>query len=173
MNLLTRLQKVSWLAGFAVFFALGFLVFGGALSVHAPPQPIRFNHALHVEKGLDCEACHEGALKSEKATLPGIDTCMGCHQEPQSKSAEEEKIRGFARAGQPIPWVQVNRVPAHVFFSHRRHVTLGGMKCAECHGQMEKATSPPVKPFRLLTMDACIECHEQKRAGTDCNDCHR
>lgn len=166
-------KKTSWLLGFGVFFGLGFLLFRGVLSGDSPVQPIRYNHAVHIANGLACEDCHVGARTSEKATLPGVDTCLSCHKDPLTKSAEEEKVRAFARASQEIPWVQVTRVPRHVYFSHRRHVALAGMKCSECHGLMEVRTEPPARPFRPMTMKACIECHQQRKARYDCNDCHR
>lgn len=166
-------EKGSWLAGFVVFFALGSLLLGRVLPGHSSAQPIRFNHAVHVSNGLGCEDCHAGARQGEKATLPGIDTCMGCHQEAVGSSAEEEKLRAFARAGREIPWVQLTRVPAHVYFSHRRHVALAELACADCHGPMETRTEPPSRPFRPMTMAACLECHEQRKVGNDCDNCHR
>ena len=41
-----------------------------------------------------------GARDAVRATLPGLDTCLMCHQEPVTESPEEEKIRAFAAAGQ-------------------------------------------------------------------------
>ena len=163
------------LASFAACFFLGavfFFVFGG--SGHSKsPQPIVFNHARHIEKELACTDCHVGAQTQEKATLPGIDVCITCHSTALTKSPEEEKIRTFAVAGQELTWSRVTSVPSHVYFSHRRHVQLGGLDCAECHGAMAKMTAPPTAPFKPILMDSCINCHQQKRARTDCNDCHR
>jgi len=173
MNGTVPSKSASWLLGFGVFFGLGSVLFGTVWSGKAPTQPILFNHAIHVSSGLTCEDCHAGALTKEKATLPGLDICLGCHQEAVTPKPEEEKIRAFARAGREIPWAQLTRIPAHVYFSHRRHVTLGGMKCAECHGPMENLTEPPRRPFRPLNMDDCVQCHQQRKASYDCNDCHR
>lgn len=166
--------RASWLVGFVVFFGLGYFLLGRVLPpLSSSSQPIRFNHALHAANGLGCEDCHAGARQQAKATLPGIDTCLNCHQEAVTKSDEEEKIRAFARAGQEIPWVQLTRVPAHVYFSHRRHVALAGLACADCHGPMETRTEPPRRPFRPVTMAACLQCHEQRKVNNDCNACHR
>ncbi len=173
MDLVAELKSKPWLLGFGLFSGLGFLLIGGVLSGSNPTQPLRYNHAVHISNGMACEDCHAGARGNEKATLPGIDVCLGCHREPLTKSPEEEKIRAFARSGQEIPWVQVTRVPRHVYFSHRRHVTLGGLKCAECHGPMETRTEPVRRPFRPMTMDGCMECHEQRKVSDNCNDCHR
>ena len=166
-------MKTAWMSGFGVFLALGFLFFGGAAYWSSPVQPIRFNHAIHVANGMDCADCHPGARTGENATLPGIDVCLSCHGEALTKSPEEEKIRTIAKAGKEIPWVQLTRVPRHVYFSHRRHAGLGGIPCTECHGPMEKRTAPPPEPFRTLNMNACIQCHQQRNVRHDCDDCHR
>lgn len=166
-------QKAPWLAGFVAFFALGSVLFGRLLSDNAHEQPIAYNHAVHIANGMDCTDCHAGARDQVRATLPDIDTCLMCHAEAVSQSAEEAKIRSFAAAGQQIPWHQLTRVPAHVYFSHRRHVALGGLECADCHGPMETRTEPPRAPFRPVTMDACVDCHQQRKVGNDCNACHR
>jgi hypothetical protein len=173
MNLIAPLLKKTWLLGFGVTTGLGFVLFGAIWPASGPLQPIRFNHALHVSNGLTCDDCHAGARTHERATLPVLDTCLTCHREPLTKSPEEEKIRTFDRASQEIPWLQVTHVPRHVYFSHQRHVSLGGLKCSECHGTMEKRTEPPTRSFRPMTMEACIGCHQQRNVRHDCNDCHR
>lgn len=166
-------QKSAWLVGFGVFFGLGYFLLGWAFSSHSPTQPIRYNHAVHIANGLNCVDCHAGARDGVHATLPSLDTCLMCHAEALTESPEEEKIRSFAASHEEIPWRQVTRVPAHVYFSHRRHVALGGLECADCHGAMEARTEPPRRAFRPVTMDSCIACHQQKGLRNDCNDCHR
>jgi hypothetical protein len=165
--------KSFWLIGFGMFFLLGLLLFGWSLSDNPAAQPIRYNHAVHVASGLACVDCHAGAREQVKASLPGIDTCLVCHAEPLTDSPEEEKIRTFAAAGEEIPWRQVTRVPADIYFSHRRHVALAGLECTDCHGPMETLTEPPRHTFRPVTMDACVGCHEQRNTENDCNRCHR
>lgn len=166
-------KNSSAVFGFAIFFGLGYFLFIWAFSPNPPSQPIRYNHQVHIASGLTCVDCHTGAQDQAAATLPTLDACMMCHSEPVTDSPEEEKIRQFAKAGQEIPWRRINRVPAHVFFSHRRHVALGGLTCAECHGPMEKLTEPPQRPFRVLSMEACLDCHQQRKVDSDCARCHR
>lgn len=168
-----RSHKAFWLSGFGVFFGLGSLLFGWAFSDNPPRQPIRYNHAVHIASGLTCLDCHSGAQDQVHATLPTLDTCLMCHQEPLTESIEEETIQKFASTGQPIPWRRITRVPADVYFSHRRHVALAGLECAVCHGAMEALTEPPQHPFLPVTMDACLECHEKGKVQNDCNRCHR
>ncbi len=166
-------SRKRWIApgGFALCFVLGAFAFLG--QGHAPTQPIAYNHAKHIANGLSCVDCHTGVETQARATLPSIDICMGCHAAALTKSAEEEKIRTLAAAHREADWIRLTRVPAHVYFSHRRHVAIAKMACATCHGAMEKLTSPPSKPFRVFTMDTCLECHQRNGGGTDCNDCHR
>lgn len=159
--------------GFFVFFVLGVASFLGLQHAATPTQPIVFNHAKHVSNGVACTDCHAGVQSQAKATLPSIDICIGCHQVALTSSAEEERIRTAAAAGQELKWVQLTQTAPHVFFSHRRHVAVAHLPCAECHGAMEQATKPPERPFRVFNMSACIGCHQQHRVNADCNDCHR
>lgn len=170
---LSRLATPSRLpvAAFGACFVLGGLV----LSPGSPPaaQPIAFNHARHVSSGMQCADCHAGALSSAQAGLPPLATCLMCHETAVTASPEEAKVRALAAAGREAAWTQVTRLPAHVYFSHRRHAQQGGIACSDCHGPMEKLTAPPTRPYRQFTMDTCIQCHAKNRARTDCNDCHR
>ena len=158
--------------GFVLLFVLGAAGFVG-LQHTAPKQPIAFNHAKHVSNGVACADCHTGVQTQAKATLPSVDVCMSCHQVALTNSAEEERVRTVATAGQELNWVQLTRTASHVFFSHRRHVAVAHLPCAECHGPMEQATKPPDRAFRVFNMATCIGCHQQHRVNADCNDCHR
>ncbi len=162
-----------WLVGIAAGLLFQTVLFVRGNPGGAGVQPIAFNHAKHVESGVSCTDCHRGAATEEHATVPDISVCMGCHEAPLTKSPEEARLRAYAAAGAEIPWRPVTHVAAHVYFSHRRHVTLAKLDCATCHGAMQKLTAPPRAPFRALTMDFCIQCHQRNQARTDCNDCHR
>jgi len=158
--------------GFVLFFVLGTAGFVG-LQHTAPKQPIAFNHAKHVSNGVACADCHAGVQTQAKATLPSVDVCISCHQVALTNSAEEERVRTVAAAGQELNWVQLTQTAPHIFFSHRRHVAVAHLPCAECHGPMEQATKPPDRAFRVFNMATCIGCHQQHRVNADCNDCHR
>lgn len=173
MKRTNRPAGTSWLAGFFVFLILGYVTFGSILSRNIQSQPILYNHSIHIENGMTCQDCHTGSREQVQATLPTLDTCISCHEEALTENPEEEKIRTLAAANTEAAWVQLTRVPRHVYFSHRRHVAQGEMECAECHGPMETRTEPPREPFRPITMEACMGCHEQRNVRNDCNDCHR
>lgn len=136
-------------------------------------QPIAFNHRKHAgEQKIECSTCHAYYETEAFAGLPTADTCAMCHSEPLGKSAEEKKLIDLIRAGQPLVWKPLFRQPAHVFYSHRRHVMKAGLRCEQCHGKFAATTTPPLQVARL-TMNECIECHEARRVATDCTTCHR
>ncbi len=164
-------MRSSW-----IVTALVLLIAGGAAVAARPAavrQPIAFNHAKHIAAGADCTGCHETVGEQSFAGLPTLDTCMQCHEDSMSKDPEEKKVRAYAARHEEPPWQRVYREPAHVFFSHRRHVVVAKVACRLCHGDMAKATEPPARPFVNQKMAWCLQCHEQRHASTDCISCHK
>jgi hypothetical protein len=132
-------------------------------------QPLAFNHARHA--ALACAVCHRGAEAGVRAGLPDGSVCVKCHATPP-RAVPEVVWQGLTRKG-PAPWVNVNRLPDHVLFSHRRHVGGGRLQCVSCHGNIGSRTTPPgVNPVRL-EMDTCLSCHRREHASEDCAGCHR
>jgi hypothetical protein len=136
-------------------------------------QPIQFSHKAHVEKGLPCDGCHQSVEKAAFAGMPTTETCMMCHQGAITDSPEEEKVRQYAGKDVQIPWGRVYEVAGHVYFSHRRHVTLGRIECVQCHGNVGESATPLTVAAVPITMDRCVNCHLQNGAADDCNACHR
>lgn len=137
-------------------------------------QPFDFNHKLHMGEDLTCTGCHLRAEEGEYATMPPLRACLLCHEEAQGEDPDEPKVREFAELGDYAPWVQVNRLPGHVYFSHEAHVSWGAMECAECHGEIAEATQVLTRSqVEDLTMDACMDCHAERGASLDCNACHK
>ena len=100
-------------------------------------------------------------------------TCAACHQEPNGTSAAEGMVVEAVRAGRDIPWARLYELPRHVYFTHRRHVTVARIACERCHGDMGAQARPPPLPLVALTMDGCIGCHRERHASRDCDVCHR
>jgi predicted CXXCH cytochrome family protein len=156
-----------------------FVILAGIGPVVAPAtaaeQPIAFNHKAHVSKGLDCAICHRYVREQAFATLPTLQTCLMCHSAKMSDNPEEGKIREFAKRGEALRWVRLYRLTpdAAAYFSHRRHVALGRIECASCHGPMAEQTKPPPKALVSFSMDFCLNCHQQKKVSAACADCHR
>ncbi len=137
-------------------------------------QPVPFNHNLHVEElDLDCVDCHTQVRKRPRATLPIIDICQDCHMEAITDTDVEEQLLAYATESREIPWQRIYSVPDHVYFSHRRHVTLGNIPCETCHGDIRQLTEPQRYPVIAVTMDSCMSCHEEQQITNDCLACHR
>lgn len=138
-------------------------------------QPISYNHKVHIEEaGLECQDCHVYVETMPSATIPGIEVCSECHEdEPMTDSPEELKVIKHIKDGKEIEWKRIYELPDHVYFSHRRHVVLGELECATCHGNVESLTEPDSWPFRELSMDNCMDCHKEHNVTTDCLACHR
>lgn len=137
-------------------------------------QPIQFNHQKHVKDvGLECSTCHEHYTTSEHSGLPSLALCQGCHSEPLTKSAEEQKLLKLAASERQPAFRKLFRMADHVRYSHRRHVAIGGIACDTCHGAIADTTTPPPSPLVRITMDTCTGCHADRGVKTDCTHCHR
>ena len=137
------------------------------------PQPLAFNHQLHVEEmGAECTDCHLYALSGVRATIPNIAVCADCHEEAQGESAAEARLVEYIQAGEPIPWIKVTTMPDHVYFSHRRHAAIAEIECETCHGPVGQRSEPVVRPAVDMSMDHCMDCHEASGASNDCIWCH-
>ncbi|MBA4159164.1 MAG: cytochrome c3 family protein [Gemmatimonadetes bacterium] len=141
-----------------------------------PEQPIAFYHNVHAgQNQIPCMYCHYTADQSESAGIPSVKLCVGCHV-PGSASLspeeaqlafpgpdrdtlwnlEAEKMVGYWRRGEPIPWVRVHNLPTHAKFPHASHVRVG-VQCQTCHGPVEEMGL--VYQFSSLQMGWCIDCH--------------
>ncbi len=137
-------------------------------------QPIAFGHHKHVEElGLECETCHELFATADHSGLPTLETCLACHEDALTDLPEEQKIRDLAARGENDVFRKLFRMPDHTFYSHRRHVTIGGLDCETCHGSVAATTTPPERPLIRITMEFCVECHERTGASSECTRCHR
>jgi hypothetical protein len=138
-------------------------------------QPIAYNHNIHIEgEGLECADCHAYAEELPSASLPSLEVCTECHdEEGLSESPEETILIEYITSEQEIPWQIVYDVPDHVYFSHRRHVSIGEMECIACHGNMAEMEEPPARPLQPVTMDWCMDCHKESSVTNDCLTCHR
>jgi len=136
-------------------------------------QPIAFNHAKHLEKGVECFGCHATVKESAIAGKPKLETCMLCHETPLGQTAAEETVRQYAARKEEIPWRRLFKLPEHVFFPHQVHVVAAQIECKTCHGAIGESTAPPGKPLVTFVMNDCLACHKNKGATTDCVACHR
>lgn len=133
-------------------------------------QPIAYSHKKHVAMGLKCTNCHTMPGEGMMASYPKETVCMGCHQSVKTDSPEIQKLAGFAKSKQAVPWERVYRVPDIVWFSHAVHVTDGKIECATCHGAV--ANRDVLFKEVSTGMMACMECHAKMKAPNGCDTCH-
>jgi hypothetical protein len=140
----------------------------------AVPQPIAFNHRKHTQElQLTCDFCHQYVGTSAHSGLPDQETCAMCHSTPQGDSEEAARLTELLEAGEPLSFRKLFGLPSHVFYTHRRHVTLGEVDCADCHGDIANTERPPKRPLVKVDMDFCMDCHDEREVTNDCNGCHR
>jgi hypothetical protein len=141
-----------------------------------PAQPIEFYHSVHAgQNQIPCMYCHYTADRSNSAGLPSVGTCVGCHvpggqvtppEQAQAMfptverdsmwAAEIDKMVGYWRRGEAIPWVRVYNLPQHVQFPHSMHIQAG-LECSTCHGPVEEMER--VYQYSSLQMGWCVQCH--------------
>ena len=123
---------------------------------------IAFDHALHIEMDMDCDACHGNATTSKVGTdwlLPEKAVCADCHDvdddgECGTCHIQADDPTGYAAGHSPVDK-----------FSHAAHLDAG-MDCAECHG---------ADPSALVAVPAksdCRSCHVTASDLQDCGVCH-
>lgn len=151
-------------------------------------QPVSFSHQKHVGIGMECVSCHTGAEESVHAGIPQTKSCALCHRPERQFPPTPPELAKYIKSNsvisnvdnvgnfEEIPWVQLHRIKRHVYFSHRRHVKLGKVECATCHGDVKLMKAPFTKAefeARQKGMNRCIDCHRKEKVTTDCLSCHR
>lgn len=153
--------------------------------------PLVFDHARHLQMGVQCQLCHGPVMRSGSAldrNLPGHATCGICHAMTAPNAAElfpkagcETCHVGFTAGrpehlapdkspipGSPTPAPVV--VPAaRLTFSHQRHLDTGAT-CADCHVGVERAAM--ATRDHLPSMVRCLQCHDGRKAPNACTTCH-
>lgn len=123
---------------------------------------VRFPHAVHLENGLECAVCHEGAATSRKGSdplLPLMATCADCHD------VEDTETCGMCHTDAEAPWGYGTRVAVAQNFPHEKHLQMG-MDCATCH--LAESKLEPELPDKA----GCRNCHTTASQLSDCRLCH-
>ena len=166
------------------YFVYGFLMQVGVDQDYAPVQPIHYSHRIHAgSNGIDCKYCHSSARVSKNAGIPSLNVCMNCHKniaevsdttatEDYSKAFYDKEIQKLYKAvgwdqstqkytgkTEPVKWVRIHNLPDFAYFNHSQHVTVAGIECQKCHGEVQ--TYEIQKQFAPLTMGWCIDCHRK------------
>lgn len=158
------MRRYLALIGIAVLAASAWIV---ALPQAPVSQPFGFPHARH--QAMACTVCHASAPVAARAGIPAAAICAKCHA---TAPAGQTQAWEALTAGS-VRWTRVTRMPDHVLFSHRRHITQAELECASCHGNVGERITPVKAPAVRLEMDTCVSCHRQEGAAEDCAACHR
>jgi hypothetical protein len=151
------LTSAGVLAGVTYYFTPKYTRVG-----YEPVQPVAFPHSVHVNQlGLDCRYCHNTVEKSWYSNIPATATCMNCHVQVLKDDARLALVRQSAASGEPIPWVQIHKLPDYVYFNHSVHVNRG-VSCVECHGRIDLMDE--VYEAKPLSMSFCLDCHRDPAA---------
>ena len=106
-------------------------------ATEGPAQPIPFNHRFHTtELQLQCRYCHTSTDRSQVASMPEMQVCMGCHLIAGNGLEPIDRLREMSQNGQPVQWERVYKLPEFVQFFHEPHLR-NEIQCQECHGPVE------------------------------------
>lgn len=177
----------------ASYFGFGYLMQVGVDQGYQPVQPIHYSHKIHAgDNGIDCNFCHSSARKSKTSGIPSLNVCMNCHQnisEVAEETATDEYSKEFydgeiaklykavgwdvdeqAYTGktEPVKWVRIHNLPDFAYFNHSQHVTVAGIACQTCHGEVENMEV--MEQFAPLTMGWCISCHRETNVNLASNE---
>ncbi len=136
-----------------------------------PKQPIPFSHRIHAtEKRLSCVFCHYGAIDTDVAGIPPLETCMLCHSKIIIHYPQIVDLRQHYYDKVPVEWVRINVLQEFVFFSHQTHIQ-SGVDCGKCHGDVKQMDRIEMK--KSFQMGFCVQCHRDTKVSHDCWMCHR
>ncbi|MFZ7126038.1 MAG: menaquinone reductase multiheme cytochrome c subunit QrcA [Desulfobacterales bacterium] len=172
-----------FIIGLAASLIVGWVIFPKLL-YSQKPQPIDFNHKVHLELvDNGCDSCHFFREDGSFSGAPKLAQCVGCHEDVNSDSEDEIRfVEDYVQKGREVPWLVYAKQPPCVYFSHIAHVKMGSMACATCHGDIGESESLPVyeqnrislysrniwgrniagfkkNTWDRMKMDDCSECH--------------
>ncbi|TNF30154.1 MAG: cytochrome C [Deltaproteobacteria bacterium] len=169
-------------------------------AVRLPEPHLKFNHKIHVERGITCARCHGDMSKHQLATrenaLPVMGTCLACHDGKQAPdacttchvAAPDGRVQTDLPGGKlaPAGWYHQDAHDDDWLRTHRFAASVGDGHCAACHTENEcmdchNGVRKPLKvhPNNWALMHPvaarknvpdCASCH---RSQTFCADCHQ
>lgn len=177
----------------AAYYAFGYMMQIGVDQGYEPVQPIHFSHKIHAgDNGIDCKYCHSSARTSKTSGIPSLNVCMNCHQSipevaPGTATAEYSKefydgeiaklykavgwdaaSQSYTGETQPVKWVRIHNLPDFVYFNHSQHVSVAGIACQTCHGEVQEMEI--LHQHAPLTMGWCIQCHQDTNVKMEGNE---
>ena len=150
------------------------------------------------ENKVDCQYCHSSAKHSKTSGIPSLNVCMNCHKGIYEVAETTKVEMGDITLGKaeldleiqklydaigwdsdelaykenyeqkPVKWIRIHNLPDFAYFNHSQHVTVGGLKCQQCHGPVEEMDE--LYQFSPLTMGWCINCHKETQIDLKGNE---
>ena len=154
----------------ALWLLASALAFQPPANKPSPAQPLPYSHKTHLALGLKCAACHPNPEPGDRMEFPEAAQCMACHTAIATNKPAIQKLAGYSKSRQPIPWVRVYVLPAGIYWNHRSHLEAG-VKCESCHGPVAQMDAM-ANVTNVTTMAGCLECHLRMKAGAGCEFCH-
>ncbi|HUH51252.1 MAG TPA: c-type cytochrome [Flavobacterium sp.] len=181
----------------SAYFGYGYLMQIGVDRGYAPIQPIHYSHKIHAgDNQIDCKYCHSSARTSKTSGIPSLNVCMNCHETISEYTGEEdlpngytkdfytaeiqklyeavgwdESTREYSKPQKPVKWVRIHNLPDFVYFNHSQHVSVAGLECQTCHGEVQEMEI--LEQHATLTMGWCIDCHRTTNVKTEGNDYYK
>ncbi len=181
----------------SAYFGYGYLMQVGVDKGYAPIQPIHYSHKIHAgDNQIDCKYCHSSARTSQTSGIPSLNVCMNCHETISEYTGEEdlsngytknfytaeiqklyeavgwdETTREYSKPQKPVKWVRIHNLPDFVYFNHSQHVSVAGLECQTCHGEVQEMEI--LEQHATLTMGWCIDCHRTTNVKTEGNDYYK
>jgi hypothetical protein len=162
---------------------------------------LKFNHRLHVGRGMGCELCHGQVAMEALATrddLPRMPLCLGCHDGKQATNRcsachltePDGRLRtnlasaatvatGLLAGTRPlVPSGVLRGVDEHGPAFSRDHAQAGRDEryCLSCHKRSEcvDCHGGVVRPFDIHPSDyVSLHGSDARRNTPDCSSCHR
>ncbi|HXI55984.1 MAG TPA: cytochrome c3 family protein [Polyangia bacterium] len=166
-----------------------------------PPPNVKFNHKLHVSRGMGCELCHANVAvvpQTPAADLPMMAVCLGCHNGKQASARcaachptlpdgrlKVEFPVNAGHAGAPAPGLRklvpsgsLRGFDAHTMNFRTNHKQAGRDEgyCLTCHRRSEcvDCHGGVVRPFDIHPSDyVTLHAMDARRNTPDCSSCHR
>jgi hypothetical protein len=163
------------------------------LRTSVPPPHLRFDHAVHAERGIECAACHGAVGSLELATadqLPRMRGCFGCHTSDKPSSGRPSRacptchltehdtllVTSFPEGRlEPPQWLHDAEHGPDWLERHKRIAGDDSRFCASCHAERfctdchdGRVRPRQVHPNDFLNMHAIAA----RQNSPTCTSCH-
>jgi hypothetical protein len=158
-----------------------------------PPPHLRFDHAVHATRGIDCERCHGQVGALAQATfdqLPRMRGCFACHTSDRAKKGEASRacptchvtergsllVTSFPEGRlEPPAWLHDAEHGPDWLERHKRIAGEDSRFCSTCHAERfctgchdGRVRPRQVHPNDFLSMHAI----QARQNSPTCTSCH-